>query len=234
MKVPRLNEKVYIRIADNSWNKDRAHQERQKGLSRAAIPLLYALGDVEKVQRITSEQFKLTKTEPKSLEEAKKQLADLKRQVVEGHNSLNGLRTTIQKSVRVLGYSFTQMTRKRKSDVCQDLGRSFNVYAHETKTGDEYLFDEDVMKAMKNELNAIKPKQKKGDMNSYNNSGYTPKNGNYPLKSQRGGYQGYSTKPKQGNYSGNSNNNYGNNNNNYNNNQNRNNNRGGFQRRGRR
>ena len=68
MKVPRLNEKVYIRIADNSWNKDRAHQERQKGLSRAAIPLLYALGDVEKVQRITSEQYKLTKIELKSLE----------------------------------------------------------------------------------------------------------------------------------------------------------------------
>ena len=228
VKVPRLNEKIYIRLNENTWNKERAHQERQKGLSRAAIPLLYALGDVEKSQNITSNQYTLTRTEPKTLDDAKKQLAELKRQVVEGHNGLNGLRTNIQKSIRVLGYSFTQMIQSRKSDICQDLGRSFNVYTHDTKTGEDYIFDEDVMKTMKNELNAIKPKQKKGDAPG----SFMPKNGNYPVKSQRGGYQqGYSTKPKQGSFSGNSNNNYSSNNNNYNN-QNRN--QRGFGKRGRR
>ena len=148
-------------------------------------------------------QHKICRAEPKTLEEAKKQLAEIKAITADSHKDMTSMCTTMQKSVRVLAYSFTQTTRKRKQDVCQDLGRGFNPYAQNTKTSEEYLFDEDTMKMMKNELNAIKPKQQ------YNDNNYTPKNANYPGKSQRGGnHQGYSTKTKT-TYS----NNYGNSNN---------------------
>ena len=46
---------------------------------------------------------------------------------------------------------FTEVQRKRKSDICKSLGKSFKPYAKSDSSKD-YLFDEKTMKKMNNDL----------------------------------------------------------------------------------
>ena len=139
--------------------KDKGAQERQKGLSRAVIPLLQGIGDMDKAQVGLQKQYALLHNkEPTTLEEAKKIISQAKLHAKESYESTNDIRRRIQKSVSVLAFAFTQTTKKRKQDVCWALGKEFSAYAQDTRTGEEELFPEDDIKAMKNELKAVKPK----------------------------------------------------------------------------
>ena len=159
LKSPKLNTKVYIRLNENAQMKDKGAQERQKGLSRAVIPLLQGIGDMDKAQVGLQKQYALLHNkEPTTLEEAKKIISQAKLHAKESYESTNDIRRRIQKSVSVLAFAFTQTTKKRKQDVCWALGKEFSAYAQDTRTGEEELFPEDDIKAMKNELKAVKPK----------------------------------------------------------------------------
>ena len=207
LKAPDLNTKIQIRIVDNAWKKDRAARDRQKGLSRAAIPALYGMGNLSKTKADLAKCYKLSASEPKTLDEAKKCLEAIKKHTKDAHEMMTNTSKKLQQTVRVLAYDYTATTKKRKLDVCSALGTAFNPYSQDTKTSEEYLFNDDTMKLMKNELNAIKPKNKGNESTSTSDS----KNGNHSGKSQRSGqstYQGNAPKKNfnsSGNYSSNNN-----------------------------
>ena len=206
LKAKDLNTKIQIRVNENAWKKDRAARERQKGLSRAAIPALYSMGNLSKSKEKLGKCYKMCSMEPKTLQEAKKLLDAIKTQTKEAHELMNDTSSKLQQSVKVLAYDYTAATKKRKQDITGALGASFNPYSQDTKTSEDFLFDEDTMKMMKNELNSIKPKTKGKDFVSES------KNSNYPGKSPRGGQNnsGYSTVRKTSNNNSGNYNNYNN------------------------
>ena len=124
-------------------------------------------------------------------------------------------------SVLMQNYNFTEMTRKRKFDVCTALGPSFRPYAFAEDTGD-YLFGAETLKAMKSELKKVNVKVKK-DQYSKN----LPASGKAPRSHQSGGSGNYN-RNNNGNRNSNHNqnryhqNNQNNNNNNNNSNHQRN------------
>ena len=205
LKAPVLNPPVHIRVHDNTRKKDDAAKWKQANMSRVAIPLLYALGEMDKTKQAMEGQPKFLSLEPRNFEEAKKVL-----KVIKGKNeiALQGIVTgkaKVTKSFQLLNYYNTEATRKRKQDICDSLGSAFKPYGLETVAPTKELFDEEQMKRMKSELKAIKPKVE------------LPKNGASSTKSRRSGSQ---NQGKNSNHhkssSGNSYSNYNNNQNNYN------------------
>ena len=199
LKSPKLNSEIYIRLLENAQSKDRAAQEKQKDIARATIPILEAIGEVAQVEDL------LIKAGGKEKSLAKK---------------VNGILPTLQKSIAILNYSFTETTRKRKYDATTALGKQFKPFA-QGESSKEFLFDEDTMKKMKSELKALKPKG--ADFGSKNGqsfgrtqrSHHTQGNynhGKYPAK--KTGYNNY--KHYNNSNSNSSNNGYNNNNNNNN------------------
>ena len=92
---------------------------RQKRLSRAAILVLYSLGNLNKSKDSVGKIHKIASVEPKSLAEAKRFIDAMKRHAKDTNDQLSEMRTTLQKSyVRVMSYDFTMATKKRKTDVC--------------------------------------------------------------------------------------------------------------------
>ena len=202
MKTPKLNTEIDIRLYDQARTKDQAAADRQKDMVRAAIPLYHAVGAVAKLKSELSKHH------------APSAVLD----------SVGMINVTIQKSIRMLNYSYTETTRKRKYDVTGTLGGQFKPFAQAEST-EESLFSAETIKAMmKAELSKVTVKKQDS---SYSQ---TSKNGSGLQKSQRGEYSGGYTKknfpkPSQNynNYNNNrggsnKNNNNGNNNNNNNNN----------------
>ena len=206
MKAPRLNTEVYIRIYENAANKDKAMMDRQRDISKAAIPVLKAMGELEKVKTIMEKNLK---------EKGKENVSD------DDKDSYKGLKKSLdelENSVLMLNYNFTETTRRRKFDVCQALGAQFRPYATSDDTG-EYLFGVETQKLMKSELKKVSVKAKKTDQ-----AKNSPASGK-AHRSFQGGANRF-TPYKNSNYSqnnrGSNQNHYNNNSNNYNNNQNRN------------
>ena len=203
MKTPKLNTEVDIRLYDQARTKDQAAADRQKDMVRAAIPLYHAVGAVAKLGNDLAKHH----APPAVLD------------------SVSMINVTIQKSIRMLNYSYTETTRKRKYDVTGTLGGQFKPFA-QTESNEEHLFSTETIKAMmKAELSKVSVKRQES---SY---GHSSKNGSSLQKSQRGGEfsGGYTKKnfhkPSQ-NYNNYNNNKGGSNktNSGYNNNNNNNNN----------
>ena len=61
----------------------------------------------------------------------------------------------LHKSLRLSNTMFTEIQRKRKSDIGQSLGKKFKPYA-KSDSSEDYLFDEKTMKRMNQDLKTIK------------------------------------------------------------------------------
>ena len=203
MKTPRLNTEVYLKIIENAQTKDRAAQDRQKDLSKAAIPLLKAMAEIRNVETLMEKSRKKAEEAGKTVSKTEK----------EAYERLQGISPIIQKSVKVLNYSYTNTMRKRKSDVCNALGDQFRPFATSTSSED-FLFDNESIKKMKSELKLLKTRSRTNKAKPYQ-----------PSKFEYSGYSknyrssGKSSKSyPQGNRSFNNNRNFNYNNNNHNNN----------------
>ena len=199
-KAPKLNPEIHIRIYENARKKDDAAKTRQVNMARAAIPLLYTLGELDASKQRLENQLKFLR-EPRDLEEAKKIIAVAKKQNEAALASTKTAKSKVSKSFQLLNYNCTETTRKRRQDICGELGSALKPFGLETTAPKEHLFDEDAMKRMKSELKAIKPKVEK------------PKNVPSSTQSRRSGNH---TQGKNNNYhknpSSNSSGNYNNNN----------------------
>ena len=200
-KAPKLNPAIAIRVAETSKKKDDGAKNRQVNMSRTAIPLLYTLGELDVVKSQLEGEAKFLTHEPRNLDEAKKILAVVKKKTDIALKSTATAKAKVSKSFQLLNYYNTEATRKRRQDVCESLGSAFKPHALEVVPPSEYLFNEDIMKKMKKELNAIKPKSVEAS-----------KNGLSSTKSRRCSGQGQGKNyPKthssgsSGNYSGNNN-----------------------------
>ena len=176
LKASRLNSAIYIRVPENVHTKDYAAQLKQRGLSRAAIPILYAMGEMDNQKIALDSQAKFLSHDPTSLEEARKMLKVIRNKNEASMKALASAKKQVNKSYQVLNYMFTETNRKRRQDVCTSLGANFKPYGSEIMVHGEDLFDKDVMAKMSKELNKVAPKQ----------SG--SKNSSTPSKARRGGH----------------------------------------------
>lgn len=199
-KAPKLNPEIHIRIFENARKKDEAAKTRQVNMARAAIPLLYTLGELDAAKQILETQSKFLR-EPRDLEEAKRIIAVVKRKNELALACTQTAKTKVSKSFQLLNYNCTETTRKRRQDVCGELGSALKPFGLETTAPKEHLFDEDAMKRMKSELKAIKPKVEK------------PKNAPSSTQSRRSSTQGNKNNQHHKNTSSNSSGNYSNNSN---------------------
>ena len=70
----------------------------------------------------------------------------------------------LHKSLQLNNTMFTEIQRKRKSDICQSLGKNFKPYA-KSDSSQDYLFDEKTMKRMNQDLKTIQDRYR--SRNSY-------------------------------------------------------------------
>ena len=66
----------------------------------------------------------------------------------------------LDKILRLNNTMFTEIQRKRKSDICQSLGKKFKPYAKSDSSKD-YLLDEKTMKRMNQDLKTIHDKSRR-------------------------------------------------------------------------
>ena len=195
MQPSKLNSEIYIRVHEQAQNKDRAALDRQKDITKAAIPLFHSIGKISAVESLLE---KLLKRDAPS-HSVKLALKGVKE-----------VMPLLQQSIKVLNYNVTETTRKRRYDVCAALGNQFKSFAGEREEPSENLFHDDTMKRMKSELKKLPVKGGKAPY---------PKNGSGFGKSSRS-YQSSGGNSYRNSYRKNTNNNQNNNNNNHNNNKN--------------
>ena len=207
MIAPKLNLSIGIRLNENATTKDAANQAKQTGIIKSTIPLYYAMGDTDDVMELLDKQNALIKKSPNNLEEVKDMRRKMLSMNVKIKSLMNKQRDRLHKSVMVSNYNYTEISRRRKQDVCNALGDTFKPFASEAPTNKAtsgtYLFDEETMKRMHTDLRKLPAKQK-----TY---GASAKNGKYSDKSRRSGFQGQynkrnqnqSNKNSQGSYRGN-------------------------------
>ena len=147
----------------------------------------------------------------------------MEKQAIIADTAMQALRKQLTQKVKILDYSFTETSRKRKYDLTAALGPNFKAYAHEEASDEsgvktEFLFTEATMKKMSKDLANVKTG---GGSKSQNNSNFS-KNGSSSGKTQRSGnnYQGNNYNPNYGNqkksYNGSNSYNNSNNSQNYN------------------
>ena len=200
LKAPKLNTEVYIRVYEQHSQKDEALKKGQRDIAKATIPILRALGDMEKMESVLEKVLRGKKKE------------DITKEEKFMYRTMKENAKQLQSSVLMLNYNFTEITRKRKFDICQALGPAFRPYAFAEDTG-EFLFGLETQKAMKSELKKVQVKGRKD---------FTPKNfsasGKAPRSYQSGGGR-FNNNNNNNNYnrnSGNRNHNQNSHNNNYN------------------
>ncbi len=238
LKAPKLNAKVYVKLAEHVQSKDRGLQDRQKAMSKAATPVLYGMGHIDTAEAAIARQKKyaplappapttdLQKADAKklcdSLDKSKKIISAMEKQAKIADTAMQALRKQLTQTVKILNYSFTETSRKRRYDLTAALGPSFKAYAHEEASDGsaektEFLFTEATMKKMNKDLATVKTG---GGSKSQNNN--FSKNGSSSGKTQRSGnnYQGNNYNPNYGNqkksYNGSNSYNNSNNSQNYN------------------
>ena len=137
MKTPKLNTEIDIRLFDQNRTKDIAAADRQKDMVRAAIPLYHAVGAVAKLKNELARH------------QAPSAVLD----------SVGMINVTIQKSIRMLNYSYTETTRKRKYDITGSLGGQFKPFAQAESTEDSLFSPETIKAMMKAELSKVSVKR---------------------------------------------------------------------------
>ena len=176
LKSAELNADISAKLGENAVTKDKAAQGRQNDLTRAAIPIYEAVGALAKLR------------------------ADMptcsSQQVLA---SIDAIMPKLQKSLKVLNYTFTETSCKQSFDVCDSLGKQFKPFAN-SKSSTEHLFDDEGIKKMKTELRALSEKSK-NVQSSYKSRG------GYQQQGKKGGKSNYNSSYKGNNssYSGNNN-----------------------------
>ena len=122
--IPLLNPQIYNKVNDSATSRDKGAQWKQRLLVKSTIPLVKAVVALKGL-KIPRDKRKLQDVSP-----------------------------LLHKSLRLNNTMFTEIQRKRKSDICQSLGKNFKPYA-KSDSSEDYLFDEKTMERMNQDLNTI-------------------------------------------------------------------------------
>ena len=67
MKAPKLNTEVYIRVYENASSKDDVLKRGQVDIAKATVPILRAMGDLEKVESVMEKELRAKKDDNKDI-----------------------------------------------------------------------------------------------------------------------------------------------------------------------
>ena len=126
-----LNPEIYNKVNDSAKSRDKGAQRKQSLLFKSTIPLVKAVVALKGLEHDAQDKI------PR----------DIKRK-------LQDVSPLLHKSLRLNNTMFTEIQRKRKSDICQSLGKNFKPYA-KSDSSEDYLFDEKTMKRMNQDLKTI-------------------------------------------------------------------------------
>ena len=131
---PLLNPEICNKLNDSATSRDKGEQRKQRLLVKSTIPLVKAV------------------VAPKGLEhDAQDKIRrDIKRK-------LQDISPLLHKSLQLNNNMFTKIQRKRKSNICQSLGKKFKPYA-KSDSSEDCLFDEKTMKRINQDLKTIQDK----------------------------------------------------------------------------
>ena len=124
--IPLLNPQIYNKVHDSATSRDKGAQWKQRLLVKSTIPLVKAV--------VALKGLKIPR--------------DIKRK-------LQDVSPLLHKSLRLNNTMFTEIQRKRKSNICQSLGKNFNKPYAKSDSSEDYLFDEKTMERMNQDLNTI-------------------------------------------------------------------------------
>ena len=123
---------------DGSYYKDKAFQRKQRLNTKAAIPVLSAVASIKGMKaglRRTIDKHDPEK-EPEKVREVK-----LSKNIFK---QLEAISPVLRTAIKVLNASYSDTLRKRKSDVCHNLGKSFRGFVH-SHSGEKQLFGDNTI-----------------------------------------------------------------------------------------
>ena len=116
METPLLNAGIYNKVNDFATSRDKGAQQNQRLLVKSTIPLVKAVVALKGLEHDAQDKI------PR----------DIKRK-------LQGVSPLLHKSLRLNNTMFTKIQRKRKSDICQSLGKNFKPYAKSDSSEDYWM-----------------------------------------------------------------------------------------------
>ena len=129
MVTPKLNTEVYIRLEENAQVRDKAMQERQKDISKTTVPVLKAIGNLEKMETTMTRVLTAKKKSGVAFSDEDKLY----------YRSVKDSLKELKESFLYANYNYTEVTRKRKSEACSSLGPQFRPYVKVEDTGEFLL-----------------------------------------------------------------------------------------------
>ena len=133
-KNPLLNSEIYNKVNDSASSRDKGAQRKQRLLVKSTIPLVKAVVALKGLEHDAHDKI------PRGI---KRKLQDVS--------------PFLHKSLRLNNAMLTEIQRKRKSDICQSLGKNFKPYA-QSNSSEDYLFDEKTIKRVNHDLKTIHDK----------------------------------------------------------------------------
>ena len=136
MKTTLLNLELCNKVNDSPTSKDKGAHWKQRLLVKSTVPLVKAVVALKGQEHDAQDKI----------------LRDIKRK-------LQDVFPLLHKSLWLNNTMFTEIQRKRKSDICQSLGKNFKPYA-KSDSSEDYLFDEKTMKRRNQDLKTIQDRYK--------------------------------------------------------------------------
>ena len=131
---PLLNPEICNKLNDSATSRDKGEQRKQRLLVKSTIPLVKAVVALKGLEHDAQDKIR----------------RDIKRK-------LQDISPLLHKSLQLNNTMFTKIQRKRKSNICQSLGKKFKPYA-KSDSSEDCLFDEKTMKRINQDLKTIQDK----------------------------------------------------------------------------
>ena len=117
-KTPFLNPEICNKVNDSATSRDKGAQRKKRFLVKSTILLIKVAVALKELEHDTKDKI------PRDIKRKLQDVAPLLHKSLRGNNTM-----------------FTEIQRKRKSEVCQSLGKNFRPFA-QPDSSEDYLFDE--------------------------------------------------------------------------------------------
>ena len=117
-KTPFLNPEICNKINDSATSRDKGAQRKKRFLVKSTILLIKVAVALKELEHDTKDKI------PRDIKRKLQDVSPLPHKSLRGNNTM-----------------FTEIQRKRKSEVCQSLGKNFRPFA-QPDSSEDYLFDE--------------------------------------------------------------------------------------------
>ena len=152
--TPLLNPELKNILYDGPYYKDKAFQRKQRLNTKAVIPVLSAMASIKGMKA------GLRRTIDKHHPEKGPDKAGEVKLAKKFFKQLEAISPALRTATKFLNASYSDTLRKRKSDICHTLGKSFGGFVH-SLSGEKQLFDDNTIKKMKPYIRMVAEKMQK-------------------------------------------------------------------------